>query len=200
MKKYDNLIAGTRRYEEKNHIHYMMTNGSMYSALQLMQTVALIFTVGVNILLIWSFLMKSDTLGKYNIADTSFYILTATTIVAIIGGILIFTKYKISASIVLMIPLPLMLYFLIIEYQGDMFSAEFLWRHIIPTSVAFLSALSMLFIAVREEIIFTKNYNSFVSKLYYEFLKNKTDEDSSVNDEEWNKYLQEYSCAKERKK
>ena len=199
MKKYKNIIDGVRRYEEKNHIYYAMTNGSLYGGLRMLKTVATLFAVGINILLILSFIMKNETLGKYNITTASFVALIVTTVVVVIGAVLVFTKCKIIGSVVELLPLPFMFYTLITEYQGEIFDNVFLWRHLIPIGLIFLLTVSMLFVAVREYIIFTKNYNVFVAKLYDRYFKECSKDGENVSDEKWHEYLNNYNVADESK-
>ncbi|MCQ2478974.1 MAG: hypothetical protein MJ091_07235, partial [Clostridia bacterium] len=109
--------------------------------------------------------------------------------VFIAGYVLLCTKLKITGGIVSIVSLPYMLWCFAKSMEDVLglwgYKPSFYWRHLIPLALLFLFALIMTVIAVRQRVIFNREYNRITENLYeiYRTSGEFEGEDLAVSDE-----------------
>lgn len=68
MKMYDGVLQRVKQIEEKNGIHYAKTNGALYKALSVVLIIALIYTLGINLLCVAGSALKISSLYNGTVA------------------------------------------------------------------------------------------------------------------------------------
>lgn len=64
MKMYDGVLQRVRQIEEKNGIHYAKTDGALYKTLSVFLIIALIYTLGINLLCVAGGALKISSLNN----------------------------------------------------------------------------------------------------------------------------------------
>lgn len=191
MKMYNNVLEKVHAYENKKNIVYATVESPSYRRIKFLYFLALIFTLGVNLILIYGhFVFETRNLDKnvlYTILTLSGLLIVSTIVlhfkkhlwthyVAFVSNALSATGILVSLSNVM------------VDEIGDI-KASFYYIHLAPLCILFVCTLALTIIAVRAHLKTRKTYNKILENLYSAY--GKVEENRNITEEEWEEIIKD---------
>lgn len=196
MKKYDNIMKRVRFIENKYGIVYAKPDGKLFAVLKIFYLLAACYTLGINLLYIGGMFLMHYGTDDFYLYTNSLITISACTALMLTGSIMLFSKLKISASIISLASLPLMILTFGTALSDDLgfmgFKTSFYWRHFIPMAIMLILLTLMLIIALRAKYKADVQYKRIVTNLYQMYSVRLGKEENSITDEQWEEFLKSY--------
>ena len=192
MKMQESVLKRVRALEEKNGIKYAKTDGGLYKTLRALYIIAFAYTETMNFFYISGMALVYGGTDDFKNVLNSFVTVCVCTAVIIAGFILSFTRLKLTAGIISVVPAIFLIPVFGLGLRDDLgfmgFKASFFRRHLIPLVLLIILITAMTVIAVRARIKTEKQYKKVTDNLYKLYKANGTD----LTDEQWTEFLRNY--------
>lgn len=184
MKMYYGVLQRVKQIENKNGIRYATTDSKGYKILKVLLILALIYTFGVNLIII---------LGAALGGNTALLLNTGISTLVIIAGYIIYIKklYILGGVLTLAPTVYLALYFknLLTDTGYTVgVNAKYYWRHLIPLAIIAVCITAMCIIAVRAKARLQKMYNKVTENIYNKYKVNVADGED-IDEAQWEEFL-----------
>ena len=207
MKKYVSVLKRVEAYEKKCEITYAKTNGKLFAYLRVLLTLSVIYMFCINMLTCLSLFTKAAALGKYNVMSKSS--LTTMTVVVIISVLFMILTYfkndwiKLIGNVCLLV-CNVYLIFPLYSISNDglgffRLAPVFYWGHLIPFVLILIFTIWIIAIILRQKYMVNIRYNIIINNLYQVYKNDNSTEFSSVSEEEWNEFIENYDPTNMRK-
>ena len=191
MKMYDNVLEKVRAYENKKDIVYATVESPSYRRIKVLYFLALIFTLGVNLILAYGHFKFETVSIDENVMYT---ILTLSGLLIVSTVIIHFKKYLWTHFTALVlnalsaVGILLSLSKVLVDEVGDLVG-KFYYAHLAPLCIIFICTLALTIIAVRAHLRTRKTYNKILENLYS--AHGKVDESRNITEEEWDSIIKD---------
>ena len=193
MKKYESVLKRVDFIENKFGIYYAKTDGLLYKSLKFIFSLAFIYTLAINLIIISSQALSISE-GDYTAKSQNLLIAVSIfTAVSLVGAILVWCKVNITGTAVSFFSAPFLLFIFGKELVDSVgigpFKASFYWRHAIPLGIIIIFSFWMLIIAVRSNIKRNKRYKQILQNIYEEY---KNENPDNLSHDEWEEFVEKY--------
>lgn len=193
MKLNQGVLKRVRQVEQKKGINYAKTTGKLFTSLSIIQLIAVIFAVTMNLIYILGMLLvnlESDTIK--NVLGS---IITVGVCSLILILSLVLKKIKIYLpSLIISSVSCVFLILLFASMMEDLtgfigLNVSFYWRHFAPLTIVVIMSIWSTVIALRENHLLKLNYCKVEENLYNLYHSTTND----LNEEQWEEFLETYN-------
>ncbi|MBO4467814.1 MAG: hypothetical protein J5766_00800 [Clostridia bacterium] len=204
MQKYKNISEKIKKIEYKLGVSYVKTSNSAYKRLRIFNMICVIYLLGINTLTLLSAYLHKIWANEFYFTRLTYILLIVGTLMEVGGVVLNFFKIHVIGNLLNIIPLP---YFVcvfapMLKHPEGLFGYRviFYTRHLISYVFILILSLVMIFIAVRQQIKARLLYKKILENIYEEYKKKKGEEDFSVSEADWDKYVKNFDPRKQKLK
>lgn len=193
MKINEGILKRVRILEEKRGINYAKVDGKLYTALSVLNLIAAIFALTMNIFYILGMLLIN--LGTENMKNVLNPVITVSVCSAALIAGLILKKFKlfIPSAILNILPSALLIPLfasLMEDLNGFLqLKTAFYWRHLAPLTIVIIMTVWITVISIREKVKLNATYRKVEENLYNIYHTSAND----VSEEQWQEFLNEYN-------
>ncbi len=191
MKMYENVLEKVHAYESKKNIVYATVDSPSYRRIKALYFLALIFTLGVNLILIYGH-FAFETLSIDN--NVIYTVITLSVLLIVATVVLHFKKHLWTHFTALLLNaasatgILLSLSNILVDEVGDLVG-KFYYAHLAPLCLVFICTLVLTVIAVRAHLKIRKTYNKILENLYSAY--GKVEDDRNITEEEWDEIIKD---------
>lgn len=196
MKMYDGVLARVREMEEKYGIKYARTNGTLFKTLKVLYIISGIWMLIMNLFFVLGFWLTYSGTEYMSDALNSIITVSVSSVLIIIGFIILRFKLYIPSIILNIVPAAFLLAVFGNFLKDDLgflgFKTSFYLRHFAPITLLIIFIIWLTAIALKEKYMTEKQYKKVTENLFDAFNVNSEED---ITEEHWEEFLQNYNPA-----
>lgn len=192
MKKNQAVLKRVYKFRERRGLRIIDTKSRTYKIFTLLYILSFAWYFVIHLLYFGGqALVLADPMQSALVYMEQHYILCATTVLTVVGFVLMLCRQHLAGGILNMISLSVDSYqfYIMLVLRNKEFDSvtKFAWRHAVPAGMMMLFCLIMCAIALRAKHHLNRDYNKVLEALYI----NNKDKLHGGTEEEWEALLAE---------